>query len=139
MKNPYLELQASGRPDLADLGWQCLKNLSHGDLPRWLETIDALTEGDGYRQLDRAAPVLGRPVDEPALLRQHLLNLHPWRKGPLELGGVRIDTEWRSDWKWESIGTAPRSQGTGNPGHWLWQWLFRIAYARCRCKTGSGY
>lgn len=103
MKNPYLDLQASGRPDLADLGWACLKNLSHGDLPRWLESIDALTEGDGYRQLDRSAPALGRPVGEPSLLRQHLLNLHPWRKGPLELGGVRIETEWRSDWKWERL------------------------------------
>jgi len=103
VKNPYLDLQASGRPDLADLGWACLKNLSHGDLPRWLESIDALTEGDGYRQLDRSAPALGRPVGEPSLLRQHLLNLHPWRKGPLELGGVRIETEWRSDWKWERL------------------------------------
>ena len=103
MKNPYLDLQASGRPELAELGWEYLKNLSHGDLPRWLETIDALTEGDGYRRLDRSAPALGRPVDEPSLLRQHLLNLHPWRKGPLELGGVRIETEWRSDWKWDRL------------------------------------
>ena len=52
-------------------------------------------------ELDRDAPELGRPVDDPAVLRRELLNLHPWRKGPLELGGVRIDTEWRSDWKWD--------------------------------------
>ena len=50
-----------------------------------------------------AAPLLGRPVGEPVQLRQHLLNLHPWRKGPLELSGVSIDTEWRSDWKWERL------------------------------------
>ncbi len=31
------------------------------------------------------------------------MKLHPWRKGPLRLGGVLIDTEWRSDWKWERI------------------------------------
>ncbi len=103
MKTLYQDLQASGRPDLAELGWEYLKNLSHGDVPRWLETIDALTEGDGYRRLDRSAPALGRPVGEPSLLRQHLLKLHPWRKGPLELGGVRIETEWRSDWKWERL------------------------------------
>jgi len=29
--------------------------------------------------------------------------LHPWRKGPFELGGVRVDTEWRSDWKWARV------------------------------------
>ncbi len=31
------------------------------------------------------------------------MRLHPWRKGPLELGGVLIDTEWRSDWKWQRL------------------------------------
>lgn len=103
MKNPYLDLQPLGRPVLAELGWRYFENLSHGDLPHWLKAIDAMTKGDGYRQLDRAAPVLGRPVDEPALLSQHLMKLHPWRKGPLELGGVNIDTEWRSDWKWERL------------------------------------
>ena len=103
MKNPYLQLQASTWRELAVLGWQSFKNSRHGDLPRWLEAIDALAEGDGYSQLDREAPVLGLPVADPALLRQQLPNLHPWRKGPLELGGVRIDTEWRSDWKWERL------------------------------------
>ena len=28
---------------------------------------------------------------------------HPWRKGPYTLFGVEIDTEWRSDWKWERL------------------------------------
>ena len=27
----------------------------------------------------------------------------PWRKGPWSLYGVNIDTEWRSDWKWERV------------------------------------
>jgi tRNA (mo5U34)-methyltransferase len=31
------------------------------------------------------------------------MELHPWRKGPLCLGGAAIDTEWRSDWKWARI------------------------------------
>jgi len=46
---------------------------------------------------------LGRPVENPELLRKCLLKLHPWRKGPLLLGGVGIDTEWRSDWKWNRL------------------------------------
>jgi tRNA (mo5U34)-methyltransferase len=36
-------------------------------------------------------------------LRAALLELHPWRKGPLRLGGVTIDSEWRSDWKWRRL------------------------------------
>ncbi len=88
---------------LADSAWQNLKNSTHGDLQRWLEAIKALPEGDASVDLDGAAPVLGRPTDEPEVLRKSLFDLHPWRKGPLVLGGVRIDTEWRSDWKWNRI------------------------------------
>jgi len=47
--------------------------------------------------------VLGAPVQASAALREILMAFHPWRKGPLELGGIRIDTEWRSDWKWERV------------------------------------
>lgn len=103
MKNPYRQLKGSDWSELAELAWHVLRSSPHGDLQRWLKTIEAMAEGDGYSQLDHEAPVLGRPVDDLERLQQQLLNLHPWRKGPLELGGVRIDTEWRSDWKWERL------------------------------------
>ncbi|HBP78145.1 MAG TPA: tRNA 5-methoxyuridine(34)/uridine 5-oxyacetic acid(34) synthase CmoB, partial [Halomonas sp.] len=32
-----------------------------------------------------------------------LRKLAPWRKGPFNLGGIEIDTEWRSDWKWQRV------------------------------------
>lgn len=103
MNNPYLHLRAAGWSVLADLGWQRLKNNTHGDLPHWLDAINELPEDDGYTELDRDAPLLGRPAENPGLLREWLLKLHPWRKGPLLLGGVEIDTEWRSDWKWNRL------------------------------------
>jgi tRNA (mo5U34)-methyltransferase len=103
VKNPYTQLRASGWLDLAELGWHLLKNSPHGDMPQWLEIIEGLDEGDGYCRLGCEAPVLGRPVNDTIRLRQRLLGLHPWRKGPLELGGIRIDTEWRSDLKWERL------------------------------------
>ena len=103
MNNPYQQLTEAGRPELAELGWLRLKNNSHGDSPGWLKSIAALPGGDGFCDLDRDAPVLGRPVDDPVGLRENLFTLHPWRKGPLELGGVTIDTEWRSDWKWDRL------------------------------------
>jgi tRNA (mo5U34)-methyltransferase len=31
------------------------------------------------------------------------MDLHPWRKGPFKLFDLEIDTEWRSDWKWDRI------------------------------------
>ncbi len=32
-----------------------------------------------------------------------LKQLHPWRKGPFDFFGIHIDTEWRSDWKWDRV------------------------------------
>lgn len=101
--NPYQSLREAGQPALADFAWQCLKNATHGDLQHWLEAIRTLPEGDSNMDLDRAAPVLCQSVDNPEQLRNSLFALHPWRKGPLVLGGERIDTEWRSDWKWDRI------------------------------------
>jgi len=103
VKNPYLKLQASPWSDLAGLGWQQLQSNHHGDLPRWLDAIKKLPKSDGYSELDRNAPMLGSPEQNSAALSKQLIELHPWRKGPLELGGVRIDTEWRSDWKWNRL------------------------------------
>ena len=103
MNDPYTQIGTAGWPELAELGWQKLKNNTHGDLSRWLEAIENLPECEIGIELDRDAPSLGRPVENRALLREQLLKLHPWRKGPLELGGVRIDTEWRSDWKWNRL------------------------------------
>ena len=40
---------------------------------------------------------------EFGVFEEMLQQLHPWKKGPLELFGVEIDTEWRSDWKWDRI------------------------------------
>ncbi len=50
---------------------------------------------------------IGEPedCDESARtrLREALMELHPWRKGPFEVFGITLDTEWRSDWKWERL------------------------------------
>jgi len=101
--NPYKALGKAGRPVLAELAWKSLKTSSHGDLQRWLDIIQALPEGDTSTDLGAVVPVLSRSVNDAELLRKCLFGLHPWRKGPLVLGGIKIDTEWRSDWKWNRI------------------------------------
>ncbi len=40
---------------------------------------------------------------QQAQLREVLQTFIPWRKGPFELFGIRIETEWRSDWKWQRV------------------------------------
>jgi tRNA (mo5U34)-methyltransferase len=80
-----------------------LRDNPHGDLPRWSAVLEALPAVASGADLDRPAPRLGAPAPDTEALRECLMALHPWRKGPLELGGVRIDTEWRSDWKWARV------------------------------------
>lgn len=115
--------------DLAARAWARLDNHPHGDLPRWRAALLALPAVRANADLDRATPRLGEAAADIATLRETLLTLHPWRKGPLCLGGVTIDSEWRSDWKWQRV--APRIDlrdrrvldvGCGN-GYYGWRML----------------
>lgn len=38
-----------------------------------------------------------------AEIRSVLQELIPWRKGPYFVHDIHIDTEWRSDWKWDRV------------------------------------
>ncbi len=88
---------------------QIAAGLSHeryGDLQKWLKALAALPEIDvSAIHLDRDRVGADGAIDDTtrALLRDSLMQLHPWRKGPFELFGLHIDTEWRSDWKWQRL------------------------------------
>lgn len=41
-----------------------------------------------------------------ASLKEQLIEFIPWRKGPFNLFGIDIDTEWRSNLKWERLAKA---------------------------------
>ena len=79
----------------------------HGDLPGWLEALAALpalrpaTVELQERVRIGEAGQCGEA--QRAALAQALQGLHPWRKGPFELFGLALDTEWRSDWKWDRL------------------------------------
>ena len=80
----------------------------YGDLPRWLDALNALPDiVPSARQLSssRVGAACEPALNAQALaqLQDTLQRLHPWRKGPFELFGVHIDTEWRSDWKWDRL------------------------------------
>jgi len=44
-------------------------------------------------------------------LREHVRTLGPWRKGPFELFGLRIDAHWKSELKWDRAANAARVVG----------------------------
>ncbi len=80
----------------------------HGDLPRWQAAVASLPDvAPSAVDLSADAIRIGRPADlssgQHKALAVGLRALHPWRKGPYDLFGLRIDTEWRSDWKWQRL------------------------------------
>ena len=80
-----------------------------GDLPRWRAAISALPPLETeVVNLDTVAITASGTVNAEKLmeLETALRGLHPWRKGPYSLFGVNIDTEWRSDFKWDRLAHA---------------------------------
>jgi len=85
-----------------------LSHRRHGDLPRWLDALASLPElSVATVSLDTtrvgATGTVPLEPDVAGRLQEALQGLHPWRKGPFELFGLHIDTEWRSDWKWDRL------------------------------------
>ena len=85
--------------------WQ--KTHLHGDLARWVRALRKLPKTNtDYVELTDSVSI-GRP-DEISSGEQKKINslldqFHPWRKGPFEVHGIHINTEWRSDWKWDRL------------------------------------
>ena len=80
----------------------------HGDFPRWngaLTGTASLATQDV--DLDTGRIRIGHPdavdIKDRDVLKDTLKLLHPWRKGPFEVFGVHIDTEWHSDRKWQRL------------------------------------
>ena len=87
-----------------------LLDAPHGDLPRWLSALAKLPDVQAHCALDTNTLTLALPDTVAPLtpaqhvsLEEGLRGLMPWRKGPFDFFGTFIDTEWRSDWKWQRL------------------------------------
>ncbi len=80
---------------------------SHGMMPGWQAALQALPEVQPAQIELKSRVEIGRAADLGDFSRDEFMArlkaFHPWRKGPYTLFGVEIDTEWRSDWKWERV------------------------------------
>lgn len=87
-----------------------LNEQRHGDLKRWKQVLAELPDWPVQDiVLDNSAititPQTSLSDEQQQWFKEQLKGLHPWRKGPFNLFGVHIDTEWRSDWKWDRLKT----------------------------------
>jgi len=105
-------LECMAQSELRQVVDQCLaqmfSNASHGDLKKWMNAIHALPEISGTDiNLNQSTVSIASSEsiskDDKNQMHQNLMQLHPWRKGPFNLLGTQINTEWRSDLKWDRI------------------------------------
>ncbi|MGZ5585250.1 MAG: DUF1698 domain-containing protein, partial [Methylobacter sp.] len=80
----------------------------HGNLAQWQALIDSVQEASAtHKALDADTVQIGSPDElsdaAKKQLESQLKTLSPWRKGPYNLFDINIDTEWRSDWKWNRL------------------------------------
>ncbi|SFC79001.1 tRNA 5-methoxyuridine(34)/uridine 5-oxyacetic acid(34) synthase CmoB [Pragia fontium] len=85
--------------------WQ--KDARHGQLKQWLNAVEYMpTIVPEHLDLLHSVTTEASPGLSDGQLQgitTHLRALMPWRKGPYHLYGIHIDTEWRSDWKWDRV------------------------------------
>lgn len=125
---------ASFKAPLQSLLAEYAKRTPHGNEARWDAALAALPAGPVNTFAPaRAAITLGSAeelITDPAGFQQQLKAFSPWRKGPWQFFGTVIDTEWRSEWKWDRIvphitalsGRSVLDVGCGN-GYYLFRML----------------
>lgn len=103
----------------------------HGDLARWWSAVQRLPQvpAPKVELAQRFALHSDHDAALQAQVKEALQGLIPWRKGPFDFFGVQVDTEWRSDWKWERVsphvelrGKRVLDVGCGN-GYYQWRML----------------
>jgi len=109
--------------------------LLSGNSPRWIKAFAELPDipdcelksTNGKVCIQPKSDISPKTIDS---LHSALMNLRPWRKGPFQFADVFVDTEWRSDMKWQRLLDAGVKLtdrkvldiGCGN-GYYMWRML----------------
>ncbi|MFT4811562.1 MAG: tRNA (mo5U34)-methyltransferase [Marinoscillum sp.] len=111
----------------------------HGDQQRWLDALEGLpaVESVAIDLQQDCIQLSSNSITHASNIKVKtgLQQLGPWRKGPFQFFDTHIDTEWRSDWKWQRIaahlapleGRTILDVGCGS-GYHMWRMLGAGAY-----------
>ena len=85
--------------------WQ--RNSKHGEFDKWCRLLAKLPSTTPSNiELDEKVAV-GSLADVDVYTQKKISGLlqqfMPWRKGPFYVHDIHVDTEWRSDWKWDRV------------------------------------
>lgn len=99
--------QAAWAEQLAKLTAAKLADDFHGKMPLWQQALAGLPPiKPSFIELKQQVKIGTAedlaPYNKQAFIEQ-VKTFHPWRKGPYWLFDLHIDTEWRSDWKWDRV------------------------------------
>lgn len=86
---------------------RALRPEAHGRIGEWSALLDRLPRltaaGVSYESAIRVHAGGSLTDAERSALRELMFRFKPWRKGPFDIHGVYIDSEWRSDLKWDRL------------------------------------
>ena len=75
-------------------------------MSRWIKAIENLPlTRKASTALDSCIAITAHDIFAEDLVKVEklLMQLRPWRKGPFSINELYIDSEWRSDMKWDRI------------------------------------
>lgn len=78
----------------------------HGHFAIWLEALYSLPDcntHDTNLNTERVTANIDAGDKQKNAIKTALMKLAPWRKGPFDIAGIFIDSEWRSFMKWNRI------------------------------------
>ncbi len=84
-----------------------MSDYTHGKINEWAAELEKLPDVmPDFIELTSKVTIGSKQqlsTEQQVTLEKTLKSYHPWRKGPFHLFGTHIDTEWRSDWKWNRL------------------------------------
>ena len=106
-----------------------LKQSESKNTEKWMKGFDSLPKTD-LAKLGIEKGIISFTGEKlnTEKLKEDLMKISPWRKGPYNIHGLEIDTEWHSDMKWNRLkkhisslkNKSVLDVGTGN-GYHLWR------------------